>query len=241
MKDSYQVKLPAFEGPLDLLLHLIKELEIDIYDIPVADITDQYMHYIQTMQSIELNLASEYLVMAATLIEMKSAMLLPKKEVAIEDEYEEDPREELMQRLIEYRQYKEVASRLQDKELAENEVYTRAPIQLEKDIVQSTVIQGDISIFDMIHAYQKMLKRKQLAEPLETTINRMEISVEQRMDEIKKQLLQATKPILFDDLFTRIDKSYIVTTFLAILQLMKNKDINCEQKSHFGPIYLMQI
>lgn len=238
MNDSYKVKLPTFEGPLDLLLHLIKELEIDIYDIPVAEITDQYMHYIQTMQSIELNIASEYLVMAATLIEMKSAMLLPKKEVEYDDEYEEDPREQLMQRLIEYRQYKEVATELQHKELDENEVFTRTPMQLEEDIVQSTVIQGDISIFDMLQAYQKMLKRKKLQAPLETTINRVDISVDQRMHEIMHQLQQAKQPILFDDLFKEHNKGYIVTTFLAILQLMKNNDVNCEQKRHFGPIYI---
>lgn len=240
MNDSYKVKLPAFEGPLDLLLHLIKELEIDIYDIPVAEITDQYMHYIQTMQSIELNIASEYLVMAATLIEMKSAMLLPKKEVEYEDEYEEDPREQLMQRLIEYRQYKEVATKLQHKELDENEVFTRTPMQLEEDIVQSTVIQGDISIFDMLHAFQKMLKRKELQAPLETTINRLDISIDQRMDEIKSQLQMAKQAILFDDLFKEHNKGYIVTTFLAILQLMKDNDVNCEQKVHFGPIYIVK-
>src|SRR6185312_14133630 len=100
---EYQVKIDAFEGPLDLLLHLVNELEIDIYDIPVAEITEQYMEYVNTMQKIELNIASEYLVMAATLLEIKSAMLLPKKEVISEDEYEEDPREELINRLIEYR------------------------------------------------------------------------------------------------------------------------------------------
>src|SRR5699024_467882 len=112
MNEPYKVKLDTFEGPLDLLLHLIHELEIDIYDIPVAEITNQYMHYIHTMQQINLNIASEYLVMAASLLEMKSAMLLPKMTLEYEDEYEEDPREELMSRLIEYRNSKEAAVQL---------------------------------------------------------------------------------------------------------------------------------
>src|SRR5699024_7698136 len=109
MNLSYEVRLPTFEGPLDLLLHLINELEIDIYDIPVAEITDQYLQYIHTMQTIELNIASEYLVMAATLLEMKSSMLLPTTEPEYVDEYAEDPREQLMLRLIEYKKFKEAA------------------------------------------------------------------------------------------------------------------------------------
>ena len=107
MNQAYQVKLDTFEGPLDLLLHLINQYEIDIYDIPVAQITEQYMNYIHAMQHLELNIASEYLVMAATLLAIKSQMLLPKQEIdEIEEEYVEDPREELMQRLIEYRKFK---------------------------------------------------------------------------------------------------------------------------------------
>src|SRR5699024_3957436 len=121
MKGTYTAKLDAFEGPLDLLLHLVNEMEIDIYDIPVADITEQYMDYVKAMQRIELNIASEYLVMAASLLEIKSAMLLPKKEVAVEDEYEEDPREALINRLVEYRKYKLAAEELKDKELEEKD------------------------------------------------------------------------------------------------------------------------
>src|SRR5690625_3732718 len=118
MNQAYQVKIDTFEGPLDLLLHLIKKFEIDIYDIPVAEITEQYMNYIQQMKKLELNIASEYLVMAATLLVLKSQMLLPKQELNEEiDDYEDDPREDLVKRLIKYRQYKEVAYNLEEKEL----------------------------------------------------------------------------------------------------------------------------
>ena len=123
MNQAYQVKLDAFEGPLDLLLHLINQYEIDIYDIPMAQMTKQYMSYIHTMQQLEINIASEYLVMAATLIAIKSNMLLPKQEIVDDtDEYTEDPREELMQRLIEYRKYKNIADQFKEKEVNANQI-----------------------------------------------------------------------------------------------------------------------
>src|SRR5690625_2016871 len=127
MNQAYEVKLATFEGPLDLLLHLINQYEIDIYDIPVAEITEQYMKYIQTMEQLELNIASEYLVMASTLLVIKSQMLLPKQKLNEEiDDYEEDPREELVQRLIKYRKFKEAAVRLEEKESNANHIYMRS-------------------------------------------------------------------------------------------------------------------
>lgn len=164
MNQAYEVKLDAFEGPLDLLLHLINQYEIDIYDIPMAQITKQYMEYIHTMQQLELNIASEYLVMASTLVAIKSQMLLPKQEI-IEDnemeEYAEDPREELMQRLIEYRKYKEAAERLKEKEVEANQIFTRPPTVFDElTFEKQPVVQGDVSIYDMLGALGKMFERK---------------------------------------------------------------------------------
>lgn len=140
MSEAYQVKLEAFEGPLDLLLHLINKYEIDINDIPVAQITEQYMHYIHTMQKLDLNIASEYLVMAATLVAIKSQMLLPKQEIDEEmDEYVEDPREELMHRLIEYRKYKDAAEKLKQKEEESSHLFTRSPVIFEEQIGRAHV------------------------------------------------------------------------------------------------------
>lgn len=241
MDSTYKVKLDAFEGPLDLLLHLVNQLEIDIYDIPVAEITHQYMQFIQAMQRIELNIASEYLVMAATLLEIKSAMLLPKKQLDIDDEYEEDPREELIQRLIEYRKYKEAADVLKEKELAENEVYTRPPQQFEDLLQDAPQIKGDVSVYDMLQAVDKMLQRKAWGAPIETTVNRAEVSVEQRMEEILYLVKQTDKKILFDDLFSYPSRGHIVTTLLAILQLLKTNEINCSQDHHFQPIYVYRM
>lgn len=235
---TYEVKLATFEGPLDLLLHLVNQLEIDIYDIPVAEITKQYMEYIRAMQKIELNIASEYLVMAATLIEIKSKMLLPQRELEVEDEYETDPREELIQKLITYRKFKEAARLLQEKELEENEIYTRAPIKFEHLVEEAEHVQADVSLYDMLDAIAKMLKRKRLRAPLATTIQRMEISLEKHMEEILAKVQSASKPVPFEALFPYPTKAYIVTTLLAILQLLKAKQIHIEQKEHFGTIYV---
>src|SRR5690625_2268654 len=236
----YQVKLDSFEGPLDLLLHLVNELEIDIYDIPVAEITEQYMHYIHTMQIIELNIASEYLVMAATLLEIKSAMLLPSQEVVHEDYDEEDPREQLIQRLIEYRKYKLAASQLKEKELAENQIFTRPPVQFNELNTRQPTLQANISIYDMLHALNKVFKRQSWSAPLETTVNKMELTIEQRSQEIITLLQQINDKVRFDDLFPYPTKGHIVTTFLAVLQLLKNNRIQCYQEIQFHPIYVYQ-
>lgn len=166
--NSYSVKVDAFEGPLDLLLHLINQEELDIYDIPVARITDQYLHYIHTMNDLELDIASEYLVMAATLLAIKSKMLLPKESTELfEDEWsmeeDDDPRDELMYQLIEYRKYKEAAETLKDKEQERSLIHTKPPEDLDPYITEQErrdlAIQG-VSLFDMLSAYQKLMKRK---------------------------------------------------------------------------------
>ncbi len=239
MEAQYKVKLDSFEGPLDLLLHLVNQMEIDLYDIPVAEITQQYIEYIQAMEQIELNIASEYLVMAATLLEIKSAMLLPKKEVVLDEaEYEEDPREELIARLIEYKKYKEAAEQLQQKELEENEIYTRPASSFEDLLAEAPQRSQEVSIYDMIHAVGRMLKRKAWNRPLETTVQREDISIEERMEEILHLVEDSEEPVAFEQLFPYPSRSYIVTTLLAILQLIKANSIHCIQSVHFGPIYV---
>lgn len=246
MVQGYQVKLDTFEGPLDLLLHLINQYEIDIYDIPVAQITKQYMEYIHTMQHLELNIASEYLVMASTLLAIKSQMLLPKQELEEEDmdeAYMEDPREELMQRLIEYRKYKEAAQTLKEKEALDQQVYMRSPVVFEFEDVPAAgmVSQGNISVFDMIDALKKMTQRKQWAEPRDTVIQRADIPIEKRMEEVLHQVRNSKEGVLFDRLFPVATKSYIVTTFVAILELMKEKQVYAVQERTFQEIYVFKM
>ncbi|KGA98570.1 segregation and condensation protein A [Alkalihalobacillus alcalophilus ATCC 27647 = CGMCC 1.3604] len=246
---SYQVKLDSFEGPLDLLLHLINQAEVDIYDIPVAKITDQYLSYIHTMQEIQLDIASEYLVMAATLLAIKSKMLLPNQELDYEHEVydldeEDDPREELISRLVEYRKYKEAASDLKEKEEERSFVLTRAPEDLEPYVSEQEkrdiTIQG-VSLFDMLSAYQKLLKRQKLKAPQTRTVRNQEYSIEDRMNEVVDYLLTHQGKCAFEQLFEPSDRSQMVVTFLAILELMKTKAISCQQSENFSSIMIYQM
>jgi segregation and condensation protein A len=243
---QYNVKIDTFEGPLDLLLHLINRLEIDIYDIPVSEITEQYLNYIHAMKVLHLDVASEYLVMAATLLAIKSKMLLPKHEEEIlEDElefaYEEDPRDELVERLIEYRKYKEAAQDLKSLEEERSLMFSKPPSDLSeisKDIKVERV-ELNVSIYDMLGAFQKLMRRKKLQKPLATKIARQEISIEIRMEEIKNELKGFKGRKSFNDLFPFPDREHVVVSFLAILELMKRKEIRIEQEQNFAEIFVM--
>lgn len=239
MNQSYQVKLDTFEGPLDLLLHLINKYEIDIYDIPVAQITEQYMDYIHAMKILELNIASEYLVMAATLISIKSKMLVPIQQVEEEnDEYMEDPREELMERLIEYRKYKQAADTLKEREHSDCQLLTRNPAAFEDRGHRAAppINQGEISIYDMLHALGALFERKKWNEPLDTKVQKAEIPIEQRMKDILHRIKDRNDGVLFDKLFTYPSRSHIVVTFMALLELMKANEIYCRQQRQFDKI-----
>ncbi|MFZ3588580.1 segregation/condensation protein A [Bacillus sp. DJP31] len=243
---QYNVKLDAFEGPLDLLLHLINRYEVDIYEVPMAELTEQYLLYIYAMQELQLDNASEYLVMAATLLEIKSKMLLPKHEEELFDddlEYEidEDPRDELMKRLIEYRKYKEAAQDFKQLEEDRGQMFTRAPSDLSEfntDVPEK--VELDVNLYDMLGAFQKLLRRKKLQKPLQTKITRQEIPIDVRMDQILEELvsLLPNERRNFMDLFPYEDKDHIVVTFLALLELMKTNTILLEQEDNFSDIFL---
>lgn len=241
----YQVKIDAFEGPLDLLLHLINRLEIDIYDIPVAQITEQYLMYIKTMNELQLDVASEFLVMAATLLAIKSKMLLPKHEETVDEQetdftFEEDPRDELVERLIEYRKYKEAALDLKTLEEERGLLYTKPPSDLSDFAKerQSERTELNVSLYDMLAAFQKLMRRKKLQRPMATKIARQEVSIEKRMSEIMECLKKQHLRVNFNDLFPLPSKEHIVVTFLAILELIKRKEINVEQQENFGEIFV---
>ncbi|MED3646802.1 segregation/condensation protein A [Halalkalibacterium halodurans] len=242
--NPYSVKLDTFEGPLDLLLHLINQAEVDIYDIPVALITEQYMAYIHTMQELQLDVASEYLVMAATLLQIKSKMLLPKQEEIFDETFEyeeEDPREELMFRLIEYRRYKEAAQELKEKEGERSQVHTRLPDNLDDYLTeeerQRQSIQG-VTLFDMLAAYQKLLKRRAYSRPRTSTVKVEEYSIDERMTDILIDLEKCNGKCRFQDLFVEKGRGHMVVTFLAMLELMKTDAIYCEQNENFADIWI---
>ena len=183
---EYEVKIDAFEGPLDLLLHLIKESKVDIWDIKIVDITEQYLNYIKSMEKLNLNIASEYLVMASELMEMKSKLLLPRTK--IEEEEEEDPREKLIQKLIEYQKYKEMTKNFKDLESNRHEFFTKAPESLKEYAPEGTIVNSDLSIDDLMKAFSKFLERKEHEKPLSTTVTKREITVEERRISIRNIL-----------------------------------------------------
>ena len=242
---SYEVKLDAFSGPLDLLLHLINRLEIDIYDIPMAELTEQYIDHIHAMQTLELNEASEYLVMAATLLAIKSRTLIPINEGEIDieefDVDEVDPREELVARLIEYKKYKEAATQLQELESERGQVFTKAPADLSEFIPeeQMTMFDTNVNVYDMLSAFQKLMRRKQLKKPLATRIARQEISVKDQMRSVVNVLKQAGGKMMFSQLFKYEDKSMLVLTFLTLLELMKRQVVFVEQENNFDDLSVL--
>ena len=234
---EYEVKIDNFEGPLDLLLHLIKESKVDIWEISIADIAEEYLAYIQRMEKLNLDIASEYLVMASELIEMKSRMLLPRQEKEVGEEEEEDPKERLIRRLVEYQKYKEVTKNFKELESLRQEFYTKAPDNLKEYVEEGIVPSSDVTLEDLMLAFQKFLNRKELEKPLQTTVTKKEITVEERRKSIR-DILTKRKRVDFFELFEVVTKEYIVVTFLAILEMAKKQELLIKQESDFSQIMI---
>lgn len=235
------IKLDVFEGPLDLLLHLIQQMEIDIYDIPIATITEQYMNYIHTMKTIELAVAGEYLVMAATLMAIKSKTLLPVQEFVTDDEelWEEDPREELVTQLLEYRKYKYAAERLTEKAEERSLYYTKEPMNIDGLAdAEKPLKRGQVKKIDLIRAMQKILERKKFSQKVEKTITPDDTTIEERMVFIEERIKRNAHGCTFDSFFESPSKSEVVTTFMALLELMKKGQIIAQQKENYESIML---
>ncbi len=227
-------KIDEFEGPLDLLLHLIKESKMDIFDIQIEEITKQYLAYIESQEKLNLEIASEYLVMASELLEIKSKMLLPRNEEELEIE-EEDPREQLVSRLLEYEAYKEITKTLKAKEDDRRDIYTKMPENVNDYIENRNYLESGLNIEDLTNAFLKFLQRKEAAKPLKTKVTVKEISVSSRRRDIKK-ILKKEKKVSFFKLFPVVTKEYIVATFLAILEMAKNNELLIKQKDTFEDI-----
>ncbi len=232
----YNVKLEIFEGPLDLLLFLIKKNELDIYDIPIAVITKQYLEYIKLMKDLSLDIAGDFLVMASTLLQIKSNMLLPSREEDSADQDVEDPRAELIRRLVEYSRYKEAAQQLNERNLLGRELFARTfpSPDLHCTETETTVEAPDIELFELIEAFRTILARA----PREAfhEVSAESISIAERINEILS-LIQVKDCIAFEELFENIlDRGYLVTTFLALLELCKLRVIRIQQPEPHGPI-----
>jgi segregation and condensation protein A len=229
----YHVRIENFEGPLDLLLHLIKKNEINIYDIPIALIAQQYLEYIEAMKDLNLNVAGDFLVMAATLLQIKSKMLLPADETAQDEEDGPDPREELVRRLLEYKAYKEAATQLDGQEKMWREIFSReqapsVPVETDETLLEH------VSLFDLVDALQGILDRnpgKPLIEIIPDSL-----TVRERMNAIL-EMLEGKDSVSFVDLFGRAShRLVVIVTFLAMLELIRLRVARVFQAEAFGPI-----
>ena len=230
---EYEVKINEFEGPLDLLLHLIKKENISIFDISIEEIINQYLSFIEKMKDENLDITSEYLVIASELIELKSKMLLPNKTEEVEEEIEEATNN-LINRLLEYDKYKNMTSEFRNLESIRGKIYTRDSEEL-LNYTNCDDIDYGIDLDDLVNAFKKFLEYKEATKPLNTKIEKKEYSVGERCQEIRNKLKIKGK-LKFEDLFEMVTKEYVVVTFLAILSMAKKQEISINQDKNFNNI-----
>jgi|YNPMSStandDraft_2_1061718.scaffolds.fasta_scaffold00345_3 segregation and condensation protein A len=235
---GFQVRLQQFEGPLDLLLHLIREQELDIYDIPIARVTDQYLLYLQRMEQLDLDVAGEFLVMAATLIELKSRLLLPRPPAPAAEEGP-DPRAELVQRLLEYEKYREVASLLRDQEETCRLLYSRT-VEVDPEELPP-VPSAAVTTADLLAALKRVLERASTEKAPAAVIPRRRITLRLKMGEILRRLRESGGRLLFHDLFSpERTRTEVVMAFLALLELLRQRRVDAAQERCLGEIVIFQ-
>src|SRR5918993_955633 len=231
--DAYKVKLDSFEGPLDLLLHLIRKNEVNIYDIPIALITEQYLGYIELMQELNLDLAGEFLVMAATLIHIKSRTLLPRPDPA-QDDPEEDPREALMRRLLEHQKFKAAAEPLHERETLRSAQWTRPDGPISEIAGEAPEPEIEVDLFSLISAFRAVVERSKQRPKLYMPSE--QIPIEDRIEQLMAKLSE-TEACGFEDLFADVEsRAGMIVTFLAMLEMIRLKLIRVFQSGALGPI-----
>lgn len=238
------LKIDEFEGPLDLLLHLIKELEVDVYDIPISEVTSQYIDYLKKMKELNLEVAGEFLVMASTLMSIKSNMLIPRKEQSEHlDEHEESVEESkdyLTALLLEHQLTKEASRLLKEKRKEREKIYTKEASDLSRYQENIPLRENAYTINDIFQAAFRVLKQERMNQPPGSWIERSEVSIQDKMNEIKKELTQSSsnEPTKMFSLLKTNSREEIVAVFLAILELMKTNEIFVLQKEHYGDIWI---
>jgi len=232
-EETITIQLDGFEGPLDLLLHLIKREEIDIWEIPIARVTHQYLDYLQLMQNLSINVAGEWLVMAATLIYIKSRMLLPPDPGSTEEEEtQEDPRAELIYQLLEHQKFKNAAQMLHTREEVENAVWHNPP----QEAIEEAPGVVDVSLFDLIGAFNEVVKRFEERKHLD--VDSEEVTLEEKLTDIRSLLLLHDK-IAFSRFFAQAkSRQHLIVTFLAVLELVRLNEIRLSQRKLFAEIYI---
>ena len=232
---NYSIKINEFEGPLDLLLHLIKESNINIVDIEINEITKQYLDYINKMEELNINVAASYLVMAAELMEIKSKSLLPASDEEETEDEEVVSKENLINRLLEYEKYKNMISTFKDMEENRQNIYVKSPERISNYVDNLIINNTDTSIDDLVEAFKKFIERKDKEKPITTRITSKEYSIKERKKNIRN-ILKEKKKVLFTELFEERNVSYIVVTFLSILEMAKEKEITIKQDDNFKDI-----
>jgi len=231
----HSIKLDVFEGPLDLLLYLIKKDEIDVYDIPIARIAGEYLEYLRVMDTLDLEVAGEYLVVAATLIRIKSSMLLPRDPEAEEDD---DPREELVRALLEYRKYKGASLELRSREERNREIYGRSDLVSPASTTKSEFV-NDFTLFDLLRAFKDVLDRVEEDVYCQVAID--SVSVEERMSYIES-IAEGSNGVRFADLFDdNPPRTIVILTFIALLELLRTRKIGLRQNGPFADIWLYPV
>ena len=231
---QYPVKLENFEGPLDLLVHLIRRHEIDIYDIPIALVTEQYLEYLDLMRELDLDVAGEFIVMAATLIQIKARMLLPRPETAEEAEDEGDPRDALVQRLLEHEKFKAAAGMLHERQTARSAQWTRPDSRVEDIAGQPIEREIEVDLFSLLQAFQAVMARARERRPLALPAEL--VPIERRIEQLVARLSE-TEACGFEELFEGDrTRSELVTTFLALLEMVRLKLVRLFQSGPFAPI-----
>jgi segregation and condensation protein A len=232
--EDITIKLTSFEGPLDLLVHLIKKNQVNVYDIPIALITEQYLEYLDLLQELNLDLASEFLVMAATLIHIKSRMLLPRPDPSQADEPEEDPRDTLVRRLLEHQKFKAAAELLHDRETLRSAQWTRPDSRVEALAGEDYESELDVDLFSLLSAFRAVLERARERPPL--PLPPEQISIETRIEQLL-ELLSETQACGFEDLFDDVaTRGDMIVTFLALLELIRLRTVKVYQRGTFGAI-----
>lgn len=235
---NYTFYINDFEGPLDVLLHLVKQAKMDIYEINLFTLIKEYLDFIKEMQDLNIDVASEYLSMASELVHLKSKMLVNKQddsEEEADDEFSIKSEEDLRKKLLEYENIKNITGTFKNLESKRSEIYTRFPESLKEYYEPSEVPKGQYDADTLYKAFLEVEKKLKLLKPLDTTITKKEISVEQRTQEIKN-ILKVRGKVDFYSLFTINTKEYIVITFLTILTMSKNKELKISQEDNFSPI-----
>ena len=231
----YNFSINDFEGPLDLLLHLIKDNKMEISDINVESITNQYLNFINKMKEESFDVASEYLVMASELVHLKSKMLVNIKDDS-DDEYEINTVSDLQEKLLEYERIKDITNTFKDLESKRLDFYTKIPSNLD-EYKKDIPLDNDITLDDLINAFEMFLNREKLKKPINTRITKKELSVDDRIKGIRK-IFEIRKKINFTELFDNFNKPYIIVTFLSVLEMSKNNEISIKQEDNFGNIML---